>query len=57
MFEEKTLYKNYASKGTGRKNIIDRMEQREGWVSKYKENGSCEKLLIEANILEGGEDE
>ena len=57
MFEELTLYKNYSAKGTGTKNIIARMEQREKWLLKHKENGSCEKLLVEANIIDGDDDE
>ena len=57
MFEERTLYKNYSSKGSSIKEIMNRMTQREGWVEKYKENGSCKSLLIDANIIEGGEDD
>lgn len=51
MFEQKTLYKNYSAKGASQKDIIARMQQRESWVEKYKDNGSCKQLLIDARIL------
>lgn len=57
MFENKTLYKNYTQTSSGTKSIIARMMQREKWLRMYKENGSCEQLLIDAGILEVEENE
>lgn len=52
MYENKTLYKNYTAKGSNTSDILSRMEQRKLWLKKFKENGSCEQLLIDAGVLE-----
>lgn len=52
MYEPETIYKNYANKGSGSSDIIERKKQRMRWVIKFNENGSCKQLLIDANILE-----
>lgn len=51
MFEEKTLYKNYSAKGSSSADIRSRHDQRKNWIKKYKKDGSCKQLLIDAGIL------